>query len=141
MRSVQDLLSQFFDQTQLNQAQKTNTFFSAWTEIAGKDLAAHSKIYDISKGTVLVSVDHPGWMQMIQLQKRPILTCLKSTCFHMKNLERNKRTNIYRNWRIAFIFWQIIQMRVGTLASSEKDISDIIKDDTLFSTLWSMTNE
>ena len=50
------------------------TFFRGWTAVAGEDIAAHSQVKDVVRGSVLVEVDHPGWLQMLQLKKNIILT-------------------------------------------------------------------
>lgn len=44
-----------------------------WKIIAEKPLADHSKIVDINKRTLIVEVDHPGWMQYLRLIEKKIL--------------------------------------------------------------------
>ena len=36
-------------------------------------LAAHSRLVDVQNGILLVEVDHPGWLQMLQLRKAALL--------------------------------------------------------------------
>lgn len=37
------------------------------------NMADHSRVVDLKNGVLLVEVDHPGWIQMIQLHKKRIL--------------------------------------------------------------------
>ena len=52
------------------------TVFSAWQEIAGASLAEHCRVYEIRHGSLLVEADHPGWMQLLLLQKKAVLSRL-----------------------------------------------------------------
>jgi predicted nucleic acid-binding Zn ribbon protein len=44
-----------------------------WEELAGIDIAAHTKIVDVERDHLLVEVDHPGWMQLVQMKEGIIL--------------------------------------------------------------------
>jgi len=48
-------------------------FVRAWPEIAGRDLAAHSQILDVKNGSLLVGLDHPAWLQRMQMEQRRIV--------------------------------------------------------------------
>ena len=43
----------------------------------GTDIAAHSRVVDVKQGVVIVEVDHPGWLQVLQMKKAKILTEMK----------------------------------------------------------------
>jgi len=62
-----------FDSAGMAQA---NSFVKSWKEIVGDKIAAHSKVIDVDRGTVIVEVDHPGWSQQIQFCKKQIVTGL-----------------------------------------------------------------
>ena len=47
--------------------------FNKWKDLAGRDIAAHAKIRDIEQEYLLVDVDHPGWMQRLQMKEKTIL--------------------------------------------------------------------
>jgi len=47
--------------------------------IAGDALAAHARLIDVQNGILLVEVDHPGWLQMLQLRKAPLLEAARQT--------------------------------------------------------------
>ena len=49
------------------------SLFSDWEQIAGASLAEHCRVYEIRHGSLLVEADHPGWMQLLMLQKRAVL--------------------------------------------------------------------
>ncbi len=49
------------------------SFFSSWEKIAGTDIANHSSLSDLKNGTLYIEVDHPGWIQIIQMKKREIM--------------------------------------------------------------------
>lgn len=47
--------------------------FKEWNGIVGQDIAAHAKIRDIEQGYIIIEVDHPGWMQRLQMKERKML--------------------------------------------------------------------
>lgn len=74
MERAGDLLRRFFEYHNLGaEGQKYVTFFSSWSRIAGRDLAAHSQIADIRHNAAIIEVDHPAWMQMLQMRQKSIL--------------------------------------------------------------------
>lgn len=54
------------------------SFFNSWNKIAGTDISNHSRLSDIKNGILYIEVDHPGWIQLIQLRKKEILKKTKS---------------------------------------------------------------
>ena len=52
--------------------------FRTWSTMVGNDdIASHSAIEDIRNGTVIVLVDHPAWMQLLQQKEQKILANVK----------------------------------------------------------------
>jgi hypothetical protein len=72
-----DILPALFDQINVEKGKSSASLFRSWRNIAGDDLADHSHVVDIRAGRVRVEVDHPGWMQIIQMKKARILKVLK----------------------------------------------------------------
>ena len=79
MDKAGNLLKLFLDKQSIKTAQNYSSFFRSWESIAGEDAAAHSRIVDIQKGTLLVEVDHPAWIQIIQIRYREILNKVQSS--------------------------------------------------------------
>ena len=52
-------------------------FFGSWERAAGDRLSAHSRPVDVRNGIVIVEADHPGWVQLLQLEQRRILEAIK----------------------------------------------------------------
>ena len=77
MKKAGDILKAALGDGQAQHPQKWASFFGGWSVIAGEDLAAHSKVIDVRRGTALVEVDHPGWMQVFQLKHSSILRAIK----------------------------------------------------------------
>ena len=79
MKKASDIIGAMMDSLLQNAGQKEAvSLFSAWTEIVGTDEGAHSKIEEIEDGIVYVKVDHPGWLQRLELKKKNIMSKLKS---------------------------------------------------------------
>ena len=72
-KKASDVLNAFMDQFHIDNAEAHVGFYSSWKEIAGLDLAAHVRPVDIKNGSVILDVDHPGWMQRLQMKKRRII--------------------------------------------------------------------
>ena len=79
MKKAGDVLRGFLTDEQAAAAGRWSTFFSGWQKIAGTDIAAHSRVRDVKSGVVIVEVDHPGWLQMLQMKKEQILADMKKT--------------------------------------------------------------
>ena len=47
--------------------------YRVWDDILGHDLAGRARLRDIDRGRLLVEVDHPAWMQLVQMRQRQIL--------------------------------------------------------------------
>lgn len=76
MKKAGDILKTFFDRSVLAEGEKYLRFFGAWDQIVGPDLSAHAKAIDIVHASVVVEVDHPGWLQLLQLRERNVLQSL-----------------------------------------------------------------
>jgi hypothetical protein len=50
-----------------------HSLFGGWQEIAGPSLAEHCRAYEVRHHSLLVEADHPGWMQLLLMQKKAIL--------------------------------------------------------------------
>lgn len=73
IKDVSSLLGAFFDEEKLKQGGRYAEFFGAWKQIAGERLAAHSRVVDVDKGILIVEAEHPGWIQLLQLDQSRIL--------------------------------------------------------------------
>ena len=74
MKKADEILKGLLSNYNLELGQTYSAFFSSWTEIAGTDLAAHSRVKDIEGQTLIVEVDHPGWMQLVQMNRDSLLS-------------------------------------------------------------------
>ena len=77
MRKAADILGTILGEQEARLAGEWSTFFKGWRALAGDDIAAHSRVRDVKQGVVIVEVDHPGWLQMLQMKKGKILECMK----------------------------------------------------------------
>jgi predicted nucleic acid-binding Zn ribbon protein len=73
MVKIGELLNQALGQGLIEQAQKYHSLFSSWAELAGQRLAAHSRIVELEHAVLLVEADHPGWVQLLQIEQSKIL--------------------------------------------------------------------
>lgn len=72
-KKASEILSRFFDDTTLQAATQFEMFRSTWKQIVGQRLADHSKPKSILHRTLLISADHAGWIQLLQLDQERIL--------------------------------------------------------------------
>ncbi|MDC7226126.1 MAG: DUF721 domain-containing protein [Spirochaetales bacterium] len=78
MKKASDLINAMMDSLLQNDAQREAvSLFSAWTQIAGLNEGAHSHIEEIENGVVFVKVDHPGWLQKLEMKRNGILKKLQ----------------------------------------------------------------
>lgn len=74
MKKAGDLLNAFFDRNFVEKANDYAKLFSAWEKIAGNHAAAHSRILELDKGILQIAVDHPGWIQVLQMDRENCLS-------------------------------------------------------------------
>lgn len=68
-----DILKELFGHLNFQEGEAYVSFFSDWMDLVGVDLACHVRPVDIRRNALLLEVDHPGWMQMFQLNQKRIL--------------------------------------------------------------------
>lgn len=72
-RKASEVVAALFSGLEQESLNRSNNLVRGWKETVGAKIAAHSKVIDISKGNLIVEVDHPGWSQQIVLDKRRIV--------------------------------------------------------------------
>jgi hypothetical protein len=83
MKKAGELLSFFLDEQVYKKARGYSDLFSSWTAIMGDPkiklptAAAHSRIRELERYILLVEVDHPGWIQLLQTKEREILNAVR----------------------------------------------------------------
>jgi hypothetical protein len=76
MKKAAEILSRLLDKGPAG-AQPFHSLFGAWRDIAGESLAEHCRAYEVRHRSLLVEADHPGWMQLLLLQKKAILARIR----------------------------------------------------------------
>lgn len=77
IRQAKELISKIISPEVSEQVGQWSNFFGAWGKAAGERFAAHSKPVDVRNGILLVEADHPGWIQLLQLEQHAILKRLQ----------------------------------------------------------------
>jgi hypothetical protein len=78
MDKAGDLLKEFFAFYNIEGGKEYVALFSSWRKMAGDDIAAHSRIFNLQKGALIVEVDHPGWAQLLRMKQADILQRLSA---------------------------------------------------------------
>lgn len=73
MRKAGDILSAFFDERLSKEGQKYDSLFKSWYQIAGEQLAAHSRIAELERNILVIEADHPGWIMILQSREKELL--------------------------------------------------------------------
>lgn len=79
MKKAADILRGLLGNEQAAIAGRWSAFFSGWEKLVGTDIASHSRVIDVKRGVVIVEVDHPGWLQVLQMNREQILTGMKKS--------------------------------------------------------------
>jgi predicted nucleic acid-binding Zn ribbon protein len=51
--------------------------FLGWKSIAGTTLADHCRPVEVREGICIVEADHPGWLQMLGMEKERLLKAIR----------------------------------------------------------------
>ena len=70
---LKDILNQFMDTLDYSDYEKEQKIENTWEKIAGIKISSHSKIKEIKNGVLVIEVEHPGWIQCIQFEKKNII--------------------------------------------------------------------
>ena len=76
MRKADELIQRFLDSIGQKDGAVYVQLFQAWREVAGDRLADHANPIDIRGTSLVVETDHPGWSQMVIMQRHRILSQL-----------------------------------------------------------------
>src|SRR6056297_2761647 len=71
-KGVQEILKTYFNDAQIDRADQYHSFFSSWKQLAGINIAAHTRPRDIRNRVLIIEADHPGWVQLLQMKTEPI---------------------------------------------------------------------
>jgi hypothetical protein len=84
--SCSDMITHVFSNIERKDLENSNRVISSWSSIlksikaknyeTGQNLAAHSRVIDLKNGVLLVEADHPGWIELLHLYTKYILTGL-----------------------------------------------------------------
>ncbi len=79
MKKAGDVLREFLRERGWLEGNPYDPLFKGWKAIAGEALSEHARLVDVQNGVLLVEVDHPGWLQMLQLRTTPLLEAARKT--------------------------------------------------------------
>jgi hypothetical protein len=77
-RKASDLLGAILSPQAAATVEGWSSFFGFWGKAAGPNLAAHSRPVDVRNGIVFVEAEHPGWIQLLQMNQHRILETIRS---------------------------------------------------------------
>ena len=79
--SAADMIMNVFGNIERKDLENSNKILKVWRTVIesinnqnAKKLSAHSRIIDLKNEILLVEVDHPGWIQLLQIYQKYILT-------------------------------------------------------------------
>lgn len=76
MKKAAEVLARLLDKGPAG-ANPFSSLFGGWQDIAGVSLAEHCRAYEVRHHSLLVEADHPGWMQLLLMQKKAILARIR----------------------------------------------------------------
>ena len=76
-KSARELVAKLFSSVDSSAGRQYVALHQNWQSLVGIDLAAHSEPVDIRRDALVVELDHPGWMQMLQMQERRLVQRLR----------------------------------------------------------------
>lgn len=78
IRKASEILAALFNDETQQKGELYSSIFKDWKYVVGPKLSAHSKISNIKNNIVIVEVEHPGWLQLLQVQEKNILSKLQN---------------------------------------------------------------
>jgi len=76
LRRADELIEKFLDSIGSSDGSVYVDLFKSWRKVAGDRIADHARPIDIKGSSLVVETDHPGWSQMVIMNRSRILTQL-----------------------------------------------------------------
>ncbi len=76
-KKVGDLLREFLRERGWLGRDPSAAVFLQWKTVAGEPFGEHSRPVEIEDGTLIVEVDHPGWLQLLLMKKASLLSAVR----------------------------------------------------------------
>lgn len=73
MRRIDELLTRFLDRIGQSEGTLYVGMFRSWRRIVGDRIADHAEPVDIRSHALVVEADHPGWVQMVMMERTRII--------------------------------------------------------------------
>lgn len=112
LMSCSDMIMKTFSNIESSTFKKNTKLAETWNKVVGKingcgqNLIEHSEIVEIKNNILLIETDHPGWIQMLQMNKKFILNGFKmyaeelnivSLAFRLKGSNATLKSVSYEN--------------------------------------------
>lgn len=102
-----DIINITFSNIEKENLEKNNKLFSVWKKVVtsvskvGQNLYDHSSVCELKNGILLIEADHPGWIQMLQMNSQYIIRGLKMYASELKICSlafklKGKNVNLYK---------------------------------------------
>jgi hypothetical protein len=100
IKRASDLIGNVLKNIEKSEFEQAHSLFSCWSDAAGEKIASHSRIIDVTKGILHIEVDHPGWIQLIQLNRKKIVQFIQkrvpeleinSLAFHLAGVNSRQK--------------------------------------------------
>ncbi|HAH62655.1 MAG TPA: hypothetical protein DCL73_11235 [Treponema sp.] len=85
-----DMITQVFSNIDKCDVENSSRLLGTWKSVVskvhkyGEKLTAHTELIELKNGILLVETDHPGWIQILQLYSKFILTGLERAVPELK---------------------------------------------------------
>ena len=109
--AIGNLITQTFKNISRDKYEQATSTVNIWKKVLrriksnrnpneGQNLSDHTSVVDLKNGVLLVEADHPGWIELLQLHKRYILTGLRmeNSSLGIENIVfrlKGKKADIY----------------------------------------------
>ena len=102
-----NIINSTFSSIENAQLEKNNKLYEVWRKVitsitkVGQNLYEHSSVCELKNGILLVEADHPGWIQMLQMNSQYIIRGLKMYASELKIYSlafklKGKNVNLYK---------------------------------------------
>ena len=102
-----DIINITFSNIEKENLEKNNKLFSVWKKVVtsvskvGQNLYDHSSVCELKNGILLIEADHPGWIQMLQMNSQYIVRGLNMYASELKICSlafklKGKNINLYK---------------------------------------------
>ncbi len=94
LKRIGDLLAEYLRSRGWQGEDPCAKIFLDWSATVGEKFCEHTKPVELTDGVLFIEADHPGWLQMVSLEKASLLEAIRKAAPRANVMEIKARLGV-----------------------------------------------